>query len=214
MLAERAHPITVAIVEDDPCIRESLMVLINGTPGFRCVGGFANAESALLRLPEVNPEVILMDIFLPKLSGIECVRQLKTRLPSVQIVMLTGFEDDELVFDSLAAGASGYLLKRTAPARILEAIDEVRSGGSPMSSYVARKVVQTFQKAAQPAQPEFSISQREEEILALLAKGRRYKEIADSLAISIDTVRTHVRRIYEKLHVHSRTEAVVKFLSR
>jgi DNA-binding NarL/FixJ family response regulator len=145
---------------------------------------------------------------------VDCTSELKERHPELQIIMLTVFEDDELVFDSLAAGASGYLLKRTPPAEILAAIDEVHRGGSPMSSYIARKVVQSFRKPRRAPGESLPLSEREREILQQLAKGYRYKEIADTLSISLDTVRTHLRRIYEKLHVHSRTEAVVKFLGR
>ncbi|MCL4790153.1 MAG: response regulator transcription factor [Verrucomicrobia bacterium] len=206
--------IRVALVEDDAQIRESLAVLIEGAPGFRCVSRHADAESALAALPKLKPDVVLMDIRLPRLSGIECARQIKTALPAVQIVMLTVFEDDERVFDSLTAGASGYLIKRTPPAQILEAIAEVHRGGSPMSSAIARKVVQYVQTVARPSGSELPVSAREQEILDRLARGFRYKEIADALGISMDTVRSHIRRIYEKLQVHSRTEAVVKFLGR
>ncbi|HXG46477.1 MAG TPA: response regulator transcription factor [Methylomirabilota bacterium] len=207
---------TVAIVEDDESIRSSLALLIDGAAGFRCVSTHANAEAALARLPHVKPDVVLMDIQLPGLSGVECVRKLKTLLPRTQTIMLTAFEDDEQVFQSLAAGACGYLLKRSRPSAILEAIDEVHRGGSPMSSHIARKVVQSFQSGPRtPAgQATAALSDREREILGLLAQGYRYKEIADRLQIAVDTVRSHLRRIYEKLHVHSRTEAVVKFLGK
>ena len=172
-----------------------------------------DGESALAQLPALRPDVVLMDIRLPGLSGIECVRRLKAVLPGVQIVMLTVFEDEERVFDALAAGATGYLVKRTPPAEILAAIAEVRRGGSPMSSAIARKVVQAFQHSRRSAPGgALELSPREQEILTLLARGLRYKEVADQLGIALDTVRSHIRRIYEKLHVTSRTEAVVKFL--
>lgn len=214
MTATPSQTIQVALVEDDPGIRGTLEILLNGAPGFQCVATFASAETALARLPQLSPDVVLMDIQLPQMSGVDCVRKLKERHPQMQVLMLTVFEDDELVFDSLAAGATGYLLKRTAPSEILDAISEVHRGGSPMSSYIARRVVQSFQKPRPPQATDLPLSAREREILGQLAQGFRYKEIAAELSISIDTVRTHLRRIYEKLHVHSRTEAVVKFLGR
>lgn len=208
-----SDPLRVAIVEDDDCTRASLALLIEGTPGFQCVSKHAGAESALAQLPALRPDVVLMDIHLPGLSGIECARRLKARLTGVQIIMLTVFEDEDRVFEALAAGATGYLVKRTPPAEILEAILEVWRGGSPMSSGIARKVVQTFQQAGRPGPGALiEVSPREQEVLILLSQGHRYKEIADHLGIALDTVRSHIRRIYEKLHVTSRTEAVVKFL--
>lgn len=213
MSTTMAQSVRVALVEDDSSIRNALEIVLNGAPGFECVGAFASAEDALARLAGVSPQVVLMDIQLPRMSGVDCVRALKERHPEIQILMLTVFEDDELVFESLAAGATGYLLKRTPPGEILEAIAEVNRGGSPMSSYIARKVVQSFRPSRQAGE-KLPLSERERQILQQLAKGYRYKEIADALDISLDTVRTHLRRIYEKLHVHSRTEAVVKFLGR
>jgi DNA-binding NarL/FixJ family response regulator len=208
-----SEPVRVGVVEDDAGARQSLAYLIGGTPGFACVCVCADGESALAQLPALRPDVVLMDIHLPGLSGIECVRRLKAVLPEVQIVMLTVFEDEERVFDALAAGATGYLVKRTPPAEILAAIAEVRRGGSPMSSAIARKVVQAFQHSRRSAPGgALELSPREQEILTLLARGLRYKEVADQLGIALDTVRSHIRRIYEKLHVTSRTEAVVKFL--
>lgn len=208
------QPIRVALVEDDASIRRALEVVLNGAPGFACVGAFGSGEEALTRLAGAAPQVVLMDIQLPRMSGVECVARLKARHPEMQVLMLTVFEDDELVFDSLAAGATGYLLKRTPPAEILQAIAEIHRGGSPMTSYIARKVVQSFQRPSRGAAERLPLSEREREILQQLARGYRYKEIADALGISLDTVRTHLRRIYEKLQVHSRTEAVVKFLRR
>ena len=206
--------IRVALVDDDSGNRKTLELVIDGAPGYECVGTFASAEDALGRLAAASPQVVLMDIQLPRMSGVECVSRLKERHPELQVIMLTVFENDELVFDSLAAGATGYLLKRTPPGEILEAIAEVHRGGSPMSSYIARKVVHSFQKPQRTGGANLPLSEREREILRQLAQGFRYKEIADALSISLDTVRSHLRRIYEKLHVHSRTEAVVKFLGR
>lgn len=212
MTPTQTRPIRVALVDDNPGIRESLGILINGTPGFCCVGAQATAEDAVAAIPTLCPDVVLMDIRLPNLSGIDCVRRLKGSLPTVQFVMLTAFEDDALVFEALRAGASGYILKRTPPADLLESIAEVHRGGSPMSSTIARKVVGSFRHPASPSNPATGLSCREAEVLAALSQGYRYKEIADRFGISVDTVRSHIRRIYDKLHVHSRTEAVVRFL--
>jgi DNA-binding NarL/FixJ family response regulator len=205
-------PINVSIVEDDRRVRESMSVLIDGAENLRCAGAFATAEEALARVPQVKPDVLLMDINLPGMSGIECVRKLKAQMPKLQILMLTMYEDDEKVFQSLVAGASGYLVKRTSPAELLKAIEEVHGGASPMSGKIARTVVEYFQKLQHGSPREDYLSKREEEILDLLVKGYRYKEIADALTISFETVRSHLKNIYDKLHVHSRTEAVVKYL--
>jgi len=205
-------PIRVAVVDDDRRYRESLAVLIDGTPGFRCLGTFARAEQALEQLPSHRPDVVLMDISLPRMSGIDCVPRLKKLLPSAQIIMITVHEDTERIFDSLRAGATGYLVKQATPAEILEAISDVHRGGSPMSSHIARRVVETFQRAGRTPADTESLSRREQEVLGLLAKGYRYREIAESLHISVLTVRTHLRHIYEKLQVRSGTEAVVKYL--
>lgn len=205
-------PIKVSVVEDDDEVRQSLVVLINGSEGYTCVSSHRSAEDAVLGIPTRQPDVVLMDINLPRQSGIECVRQLKAQLPELQFLMLTMYEDPDLIFKSLAAGASGYLLKRTSPAKILEAIVEVRQGGAPMSSKIARVVVQYFQQLKGPDPKTESLSRREKELLDLLAQGYRYKEIAESLGISFDTVRAHLRNIYHKLQVRSRTEAVVKYL--
>ncbi len=205
-------PIRVSIVEDDADVRNSLAVLLNGSDGFACVSEHRSAEAAIAELHRAEPQVVLMDINLARISGIECVRQLKAKLPTVHFLMLTMYEDAELIFESLTAGASGYLLKRTPPAKLLEAITEVQQGGAPMSSKIARIVVQHFQKVKAPGRSTEVLSTREKEILALLAKGHRYKEIAEQLGISFDTVRAHLRNIYDKLQVRSRTEAVVKYL--
>jgi DNA-binding NarL/FixJ family response regulator len=207
-------PINVSIVEDDGRIRESLAILIDGGGGIRCISSHPTAEDALEKIPLKKPDVVLMDINLPKLSGIECVRKLKTMMPKLQILMLTMYEDDEQVFQSLMAGASGYLVKRTSPAEILKAIEEVHSGASPMSGRIARTVVEYFQKLQTHAPGQEHLSKREQEILDLLVKGYRYKEIADTLSVSFETVRSHLKNIYSKLHVHSRTEAVVKYLGK
>lgn len=206
--------IRVCIVEDDRRVRESLAVLIDGVERMHCVGTYPSGEEALKGIVGKNPDVVLMDINLPGMSGIECVKQLKAQLPKAQIIMLTMYEDDENVFQSLVAGASGYLLKRTSPAELLKAIEEVCSGSSPMSGKIARTVVEHFQKLKIAAPQEEYLSKRETEILDLLAKGYRYKEIADTLSISFETVRTHLKNIYQKLQVHSRTEAVVKYLQK
>lgn len=207
-------PIRVAIVEDDARVRESLAVLVNGSEGFRCISSFATAEAALQELPADWPDVLLMDINLPEMSGIECVSRLKALRPLLQVIMLTAYMEDEKIFKSLVAGASGYLIKRASPAEILDAIAEVHRGGSPMSSQIARRVVQYVQQSGAPAEETAHLSKREYEILTHLAKGYQYKEIAELLSISVPTVRNHLRNIYEKLHVRSRTEAVVKFLGK
>lgn len=206
--------IKISIVEDDDRVRNGIVTLIDGTEGYRCISSFASAEDGLKGLPLQIPDVVLMDINLPRMSGIECVRLLKKMIPEIQIIMLTIYEDSGLIFDSLKAGANGYLLKRAAPAELLQAIKEVKQGGSPMTSQIARKVVQYFQKSTQSDDISKKLTQREEEILNLLSKGFRYKEIAEKLFISIETVHSHIHKIYEKLQVRSRTEAVVKYLNR
>jgi len=202
--------VKVAIVEDDNEIREGLAVLINGSEGFQCVAAYSSAEDALSGLLKKKPDVVLMDINLPHMSGIECTRKLKELRPDLSIMVLTVYDDDESIFESLKAGARGYILKKTPPAKLLESILELYNGGSPISSRIARKIVQTFQVLGTSSEERENLSRRENEILAYLAKGYRYKEIAETLFISIETVRTHVRNIYEKLHVRSRTEAVLK----
>ncbi len=204
--------ISVSIVDDEKELRQSIATFINGSPGFRCVSTYGNGESALQGLPEDKPDVVLMDINLGQMNGIECVRQLKVLVPDMLIVMLTIYEDTDQIFEALSAGASGYLLKRLSPTKLLHAIREVHSGGSPMSSSIARKVVASFQKTGRVGEKLPSLSPREEMVLNCLSKGLTYKQIADQLGISIDTIRTYLRRIYEKLHVQSRTEAVAKYL--
>lgn len=205
--------IRVAIVEDDRAIREGLEILLRGTPGFDCSSACSSGEEALEILPALNPDVILMDIKLPGIDGIECIVKLKSLNLSAQIIMLTVFEDADAIFESLSAGASGYLIKQTPPAKILEAIREVYLGGSPMSADVARKVVQSFHQK-EKMDTSVNLTKREEEILSYVVKGYYYKEIADMLFISIETVRTHIRNIYEKLQVRTRTEAILKYLGK
>jgi DNA-binding NarL/FixJ family response regulator len=202
--------ISISIVDDESCLRQSIAAFVNGSPGFRCVSAFPTGEAALLHLPKEWPDVILMDIHLTGMSGIECVRRLKAMRPEVQIVMLTVYEDPDQIFAALAAGATGYMLKRLTPARLLDAIHEVHAGGSPMSHSIARKVLASFQKPG-PSAEMSRMSPREQMVLDCLAKGFTYQKTADTLKISLDSVRTYVRRIYEKLHVHSRTEAVAKY---
>ena len=204
--------ISVSIVDDEKGLRESIATFVNGSPGFRCVSSYSNAEAALRGLLSDKPDVVLMDINMAGMTGIECVEKLKAAAPEMQIVMLTVYEDTDQIFAALSAGASGYLLKRLSPSKLLQAIREVHAGGSPMSSSIARKVVASFRKAGSTAEKQPHLSPREQEVLDCLAKGLTYKQIADQLDISIDTIRTYLRRIYEKLHVQSRTEAVAKYL--
>jgi DNA-binding NarL/FixJ family response regulator len=207
-------PITVSIVEDNEQLRKTLARVISRAEGFTCLSHFGSAEAALEALPKEQPDVVLMDINLPGINGVECVRRLKEIAPKILSVMLTVYEDTDNIFNALAAGASGYLLKRTKSAELLEAIGEVHRGGSPMTTHIARKVTQSFQRAGPSPQPTENLSQREQEVLDLLSQGLMYKEIAEKLAISYETVHTYIRRIYEKLQVRTRTEAVAKFLRR
>jgi RNA polymerase sigma factor (sigma-70 family) len=207
-------PITVAIVEDNADLRGTLARVINRAAGHQCVGQYGDAESALAGLPKDKARVVLMDINLPGMNGVECVRKLKHVLPETLVVMLTAYEDTENIFGSLEAGASGYLLKRSKSAEILEAIKDVVDGGSPMTAHIARKVVHSFQAKTASSQATENLAEREREVLDLLSQGFMYKEIADKLGISFETVRTYIRRIYEKLQVRSRTEAVAKALRR
>jgi DNA-binding NarL/FixJ family response regulator len=204
--------LNVSIVDDDPDLRDSIAQFLRSARGFACLQVYDSAKAALERVPHEVPDVLLMDINMPEVDGIECTRLLKIAVPGLQVLMLTVYEDTDRIFKALSAGASGYILKRTAPAKLLEAIREVHAGGSPMSGPIARKVVQFFQ-AGSPAKKEGDeLSARERQVLQLLAQGYAYKQIGDELGVSMDTTRTYIRRIYEKLHVHSRTEAVVRFL--
>ena len=205
--------IVVSIIEDDVPAREILAGWIRHADGFRCVGEYDDAESALAELPleKPRPSVVLVDINLPGLNGIECVRRLKSRLPTTQFVMVTVYEDANHIFDALAAGATGYLLKQMRRNDLLDALREVHAGGSPMSSQIARRVVQSFQRTGLEAGSPEDLSPREREVLELLARGYLYKEIASVLEISVQTVNTYIRRIYEKLHVRSRAQAVAKY---
>jgi len=202
----------VAIVEDQKQTREGLAILIHGTPGYRVVGRFASMEEALVKLDWEPPDVVLVDIGLPGMSGIEGVRRLKARYPALLILMLTVYADDEHIFEALCAGACGYLLKNTPPPRLIESIQELREGGAPMSPEIARKVVRLFQTIVPPKSEEYQLTPRELEVLKLLADGHGYKTAADVLSVSLGTIRFHVRNIYEKLHVHSKSEAVLKAL--
>jgi DNA-binding NarL/FixJ family response regulator len=205
--------IEVAIVEDDVPAREILADWIRSTEGFKVVGEYSDAETAIEDLPQKKPSVVLFDINLPAMNGIECVRKLKPRLPDTQFLMVTVYEDANHIFDALAVGASGYLLKQMRRNELLGALKDVHAGGSPMSSQIARKVVQSFRRnETETADGEMvGLSQREREVLELLARGYLYKEIAEMLKISVQTVNTYIRRIYEKLHVRSRAQAVAKY---
>lgn len=204
-------PITVSIVEDQKEIRQMLEILVRGSEGLKLLQSFSNAEDAIKKIPSSAPDVMLVDIHLPKMSGIEMLRTLKPLCTNTQFIMCTSMEDSENIFSALKAGANGYIVKSTAPAKLLEAITEVHNGGSPMSSQIARKVVGNFQQQKNSLLEK--LSRREQEILELLSKGFRYKEIADQLFLSIETIRTHVRNMYEKLQVNSRTEALNKVKS-
>ncbi|MEO8404188.1 MAG: response regulator transcription factor [Chitinophagaceae bacterium] len=205
--------VQVVIIEDIKEIREGLQLLIDSSEGFACSLTFSSAEQAIEKLPDSCPDVVLMDIHLPGMNGIEAVRLLKQRCPGTQFIMSTIYEDDENIFESLKAGASGYLLKKTAPSKILDAIVEVVEGGSPMSSQIARRVIASFQKKDSIDEVDI-LTNREKEVLKALAKGLRYKEIADEFNVSMETIRSHARKIYEKLQVQSRTEALNKVYGR
>jgi DNA-binding NarL/FixJ family response regulator len=202
--------INVGIVEDEKQIRESLVALINGSEGFSCIHSFESAEEAIINIPLLDLDVVLMDIHLQKKNGIDCIKELIGKTKDIQFMMCTSFEDTDTVFSALKAGANGYLTKTTQPSKILDAIVEVYHGGSPMSSHIARKVVASFHKENENNVELQKLSEREKEILSLLSEGLRYKEIADKLFLSTETVRTHIRNIYEKLQVNSRTEALNK----
>jgi DNA-binding NarL/FixJ family response regulator len=203
-------PITVSIVEDDADTRESLAQLINRTADFNCVSKYATAEAAIERVPSSHPDVVLMDINLPGMNGVDAVRKLKTLLPKTQFIMLTAYKDGDAIFNALMAGANGYLLKQTPPKELLAALREVCAGGAPMTSQIARKIVEEFRQARTPVGATEGLSTRELEVLEFLSQGYLYKEIADKLQISYRTVSTHLEHIYGKLHVHSRAQAVAK----
>ncbi|HNS16275.1 MAG TPA: response regulator transcription factor [Bacteroidales bacterium] len=213
-MPDQTEIIYVVIVEDDKEMREGLESIVKWHQGLECLAAYASAEAALDHIYENIPDIVLMDIHLPGISGIECVKRLKPLLTSTQFMMCTVYEDSENVFDSLCAGATGYLLKNSPPGKIAEAIIELHQGGSPMSSIIARKVINTFKPAPEQSADLDKLTKREHEMLELLAKGYRYKEIADQLFISFETVRTHIHHIYEKLQVQSRTEAVNKLFPR
>ena len=200
----------VAIVEDDPRWRANLEVLLTETEGLECIGSYPSGEAALADLPRRRPQVVLMDINLPKMSGVECTRQPRVLLPEVQIVMLTVYDDSDRIFQALQMGANGYLLKRASADEILQAIQDVHRGGAPMSAYIARKVVQSFRRSAPATQPDEVLSKRESEVLGYVARGYSDKEVADALGLTPATVRSYLKTIYSKLHVHSRTQAIAK----
>ena len=205
-------PISIAIVEDDRAVRASLAAILQGAAECRCVGEFGSAQEALQNFPALRPDVILMDINLPDMSGVECVRQLSQLVPAARILMLTVQEDPDSIFKSLAAGASGYMLKPIRAAELVAAVKDVFGGGAPMTSNIARKVVQSFKQAGSSRSETESLSPREQGVLDALSKGCSYKETAELLGISYSTVHTHIERIYQKLHVQSRGQAVAKYL--
>ena len=204
--------INVAIVEDNDVIREGIAALINGTPGYNCVGAYIDCESFLEEVPAKEINVVLMDIGLSGMSGIEGIKQCRKIKPDINILMLTVYEDDRMIFEAICAGACGYLVKKTPPIKLLEAIKEANEGGSPMSSHIARKVIKVFQKKTDLLDElsDYHLSEREIEVLLLLSQGLNYQEIGEKVFIAIDTVRHHIRNIYKKLHVHSQSEAVAK----
>ncbi len=213
--AERSakRPIKVALVEDHPKVRDSWTKLISSFPDFVCVCACGSGEDALRVVPEKQPDVVLMDIFLPRLSGIECTMRLKTLLPDTQIIIFTAMDDEELVFMALEAGADGYLLKRTKPADLRASLLDVVGGGVPMTSQIARCVIESFRKKARIRDESASLSAREEQILLLLSQGFSNKLIADKLNLSIDTVCSHLKHVFNKLHVRSRTEAAIRYMA-
>ena len=205
-------PIKVALVEDNAGMRESFTLALNDAPSLRCIGAYASGEEALRAIPASPPDVVLMDIHLGGMSGITCVARLRAILPRLQILMLTRFEESDTIFQALRAGASGYLVKNVPPAELVQAIEQVHAGGAPMSMQIARKVISHFQAIPKAPDGLESLTQKEQEVLRLLAKGRLQKSIALTLGISVNTLRTHLRSIYEKLHVHSRAEATLKLI--
>jgi len=206
--------IKVSIVEDNDGMRESFAALLNQAHGLTCVSAHATGEEAVKEMPRAGPDVALVDVHLPGMNGIECVAKLKLALPKLQVLMLTRYEQSDLIFNSIRAGASGYLMKNIPPAELVQAIEQVHAGGAPMSMQIARKVVDHFRQIQKPGSDVEKLTLREQEILELLSRGYYYKEISEALGISLNTVRTHLQHIYEKLHVQSRTEAVLKFFGR
>ena len=204
-------PTTIAIVEDNRDTSKHLETLLNGDPTLRCISSYTTGEAAILGLPKDKPDVLLMDINLPGMSGIECVQKVKEKLPGVKILMLTAYQESDLIFNSLRAGAVGYLLKKTLSTDLIPAIELARAGGAPMSMQIARKVMDHFHKIPQPTSDVDKLTDREKEILAMLANGKLYKEIGDQLGIALNTVKNHIQHIYEKLHVQSRIQAAKKF---
>lgn len=212
MPAPKEEITEVAIVEDNPALGAGLRKIVESAGDFRCVGVWASAEEALKKIDAFRPQVVLMDINLPGMSGIEATARIRRHLPDIQVIMVTVYRDHDQIFAALKAGASGYLLKRSTPEEVRQAIRDVRTGGAPMSAEIARRVVEAFHQPVKADDAEeVRLSKRETEILELLTKGLANKEIADRLDISVETVRVHLRRVYEKLHVHSRTEAAMKF---
>ena len=207
-----SKPIRVALVEDNAKLRRQLESLIASAPGFGCAGTFPDAESALKGLPAIAPDVVLMDIQLPKMSGVECVARLKEVLPDAKVVILTAYDDSDHIFQALQNGASGYLLKRTPPSELLRSIADVQNGGAPMNSHIARLVVQSFHRRGPSPRQMENLTPREEEVLRLVSQGFINKEIADQLGVGLETVRQHLKNCYAKLHVRTRTEAAMKFL--
>jgi DNA-binding NarL/FixJ family response regulator len=205
-------PIVIAIIEDQKRIREGLAALIDGSPGFRCGGSYESMEQALSQLPSVRPDVVLVDLGLPGMSGIEGIRIFKLRYPAMALLVLSVYDDDDRIFQALCAGACGYLLKNTPPARLLESIKEALNGGAPMSPEVARRVVGLFRKVAPPAGAPHDLTPHEVRLLKLLVEGHSYKTAGAELNVSINTIRSYIRNIYEKLQVHSKSEAVAKAL--
>jgi DNA-binding NarL/FixJ family response regulator len=206
-------PLKIVLVEDKPDVRASWEKLLTSFADFRCVGACVTGEEALRVIPTLKPDVVLMDIFLPRMSGIECTARLKALLPKIPIVILTTSDDDEIIFRALEAGADGYLLKRTKPAELRSALLDALSGGAPMNSEIARRVVESFRQKGRQRDDTVSLTAREEEVLVLLTKGYSNKEIADQINLSIETVRSHLKHIYEKMHVRSRAEAVAHYMS-
>jgi DNA-binding NarL/FixJ family response regulator len=208
--------ISVSIIEDIPDYRKAFQLMVNGTDGLNCKDTYSNGEDAVAGLPKARPDIVLVDINLPGISGIEVIRQVKRECPNMQFLVLTVYEDDEKIFEALTAGASGYLLKSTQPARIIEAIRDLYDGGSPMSAQIARKVVRSFQQPAGKMNNPYEelLTEREKEVLQLLAKGKLYKQIADELHISVQTIKSHCHHLYEKLHVTTKVDAINKYFSR